>query len=115
CGIPATVRFRLARAGAGTQLLAARARRDVGFALERLHLRGDVILEDVAGDVHERVAVVGVDAHAREARVVVVQQAGLLCGVVRRDAHQPRGDVARAAARRVALDLGGGDGARLRV
>jgi len=55
---------------------------DVVDMLERLDLRADVVLQYVAGDMHQGVAVINVLPHAGQAGIVVMQQSGLLLGIV---------------------------------
>jgi hypothetical protein len=55
---------------------------DVAGALEWLDLCSHVVLEHITRDVHQRVAEIDIDAHAGEARVVVVLQARFFFGVV---------------------------------
>ena len=63
-------------------LLAPLAWRDVANVLERLDLRADVVLQYVAGDMHQGVVVISVLSHAGQAGIVVMQQSGLLLGIV---------------------------------
>ena len=53
-------------------------------------------------NMHQGVEIVGVDGHAGQAGIVMVQHAGFLLGIVDGDAGQPLGDMARTAAGRVA-------------
>lgn len=46
-------------------LFAAGARGDILHTFEGFDLLCDLVFEDVAGDVHQRIAVIGVNAHAR--------------------------------------------------
>ena len=63
-------------------LLAPLAWRDVANVLEWLDLRADVVLQYVTRDVHQGIVVVHVLSHAGQAGIVVMQQSGLLLGVV---------------------------------
>jgi len=62
--------------------LAPLPRRYVANVLERLDLRADVVLQYVARDVHQGIAVIHVLSHAGQAGIVVMQQSGLLLGIV---------------------------------
>ncbi len=63
-------------------LLAPLAWRDVANVLESLDLRADVVLQYVAGDMHQGIVVIHVLSHAGQAGIVVMQQSGLLLGIV---------------------------------
>src|SRR3990170_3614825 len=62
---------------------ASRLGHDIMHGLERPDLLGHVVSEHVPGHVHQRVAEVRVDAHARQAWEVMMQEPRFLLGNVR--------------------------------
>jgi hypothetical protein len=96
-------------------LFAKRTRPDSLDSFVGLYLPADVVPEHIAGDMHERIAKIRVDAHTGQAGVVMVEQAGFFFGLVGRDAHQPFGRKAGAATNGVPGHPGRGDGAGVRV
>ena len=81
----------------------------------RLDLLSDIISDNVARNMHQRITVVGVNAHARQAGEMVVQQAGLFLSFIGRQPDQAIGNEPGASADRISVHAGGGNSAGLRI